>query len=253
MSDEESFSAAALTRWPNLNKTNSYAYDGTIEDFPWHFTKDITFVKKNIGGEDNDTLSTLKIHQEDHKDIFLSMDIEGGEWDWLPSQTEESLSSFKMIVIELHWLISTQDEAKLKNMEMCLATLTKGHTIVHAHGNNNSGWWDRLPDVLELTLLRNDQFATPPNLNNIPLPRGLDSPNYVDPRPDIDLNYPPWTHPDNRMLHYLGTLATHTPTNRLRISPTEVLKDMCNQRLLTTSNDTALIYAFEVLAHHFSG
>lgn len=45
VSNEESFSRDFISLH-NMNKNNSFAFDGTIEDFPYTYTKNITFIKK---------------------------------------------------------------------------------------------------------------------------------------------------------------------------------------------------------------
>ena len=58
VSNEESFSRDFIAKY-NMNETNSYAFDGTIEDYPYNYTKNITFIKKQIGGLNNDTATNL--------------------------------------------------------------------------------------------------------------------------------------------------------------------------------------------------
>ena len=45
VSNEESFSRDFIKKY-NMNKDNSFAFDGTIEDYPYEFTRDITFIKR---------------------------------------------------------------------------------------------------------------------------------------------------------------------------------------------------------------
>ena len=45
VSDEESFTRDFIKAY-NMNYTNSFAFDGTIESYPYQFTRNITFVKK---------------------------------------------------------------------------------------------------------------------------------------------------------------------------------------------------------------
>ena len=43
---EASFDRDFLNKYKNIGKNNSFAFDGTIIDYPYHFTKNITFIKK---------------------------------------------------------------------------------------------------------------------------------------------------------------------------------------------------------------
>ena len=74
----------------------------------------------------------------------------------------------------------------------CLRKLSHSHYLFHAHGNNNSGIHNNIPDVLELTYLRKSCVSnTTPTYNHIPLPiSNLDFPN----RSDI-LDYKLYTYP----------------------------------------------------------
>jgi hypothetical protein len=45
ISNEESFSRDFINKY-NINKNNSYGFDGTIIDYPWGYTQNIQFIKK---------------------------------------------------------------------------------------------------------------------------------------------------------------------------------------------------------------
>lgn len=192
VADEESFSKCFLQLHSYLTKDNCFAFDGTIRDYPWHFVRDITFVRKNIGGTSSPHISDLTEILGPRVDSFVSMDIEGGEWDWLDTATEETLGCIKQLVLETHGLGGNGWGAPLEKKERCLKKLIGTHSIVHAHGNNFSGVTHGIPDVLELTLVRNDCLDAPFTRNASALPApGLDFPNNCR-RPDIGLNRPPF-------------------------------------------------------------
>ena len=48
ISDEESFSRDFINYF-SMKKENCYAFDGTINDYPYTYTSEIQFIKKNIG------------------------------------------------------------------------------------------------------------------------------------------------------------------------------------------------------------
>ena len=82
VSNEESFTKDFIEKY-DMNKENSFAFDGTIEDYPYHYTDKITYIKKNIGGNNDDNDTNLSFLTEKYQNIFLKMDIEGGEYPWL--------------------------------------------------------------------------------------------------------------------------------------------------------------------------
>ena len=43
---EESFFRDFINNNPNLNEYNSFAFDGTVANFPYNYTKKISFIKK---------------------------------------------------------------------------------------------------------------------------------------------------------------------------------------------------------------
>ncbi len=193
ISNEESFSRDFIRDY-GLNETNSFGFDGTVNDYPWEYTKQISFIKKNIGPIDDDNNTNLDYLMDRFDNIFLKMDIEGGEYPWLFHMDESRLAKCKQIVLEFHgitndgWGCSYQDKAK------CLEKLSKTHYIVHAHGNNHGPTHNGVPDVIELTYVNKNYFAEAPALNTTAMPiKGLDFPNKKG-HSDIALNFPPFYH-----------------------------------------------------------
>ncbi len=77
ISDEESFSRDFINKY-NMNESNSFGFDGTIRNYPYRYTTNISFIKKNINhfNDNNNTNLSCLINKYDN--IFLKMDIEGG-------------------------------------------------------------------------------------------------------------------------------------------------------------------------------
>ena len=119
---------------------------------------------------------------------FLKMDIEGSEWDLLPTM---NLQQYEQIACELHFPNGFRLDA--------LEHLIKSHNIVHVHGNacvpsllsfiNENGKIGFLPQYLELTLLRKDigEFRPNETLYPTPLDQSCDRG-----RQDIDLRMHPF-------------------------------------------------------------
>lgn len=194
VSNEESFSRDFLKGNSNLNEFNSFAFDGTINSYPYDYTTNISFIRKNINSYNDNHNTNLQRLVEKYNEIFLKMDIEGGEYPWLLHINEEQLNKFKQIVIEFHGITANTWGTVYDDKIKCLQKLNKTHYIVHAHGNNYGPVINNIPDVIELTYVNKNYFNEAPKLNTQPLPTpNLDFPNY-SPNSDINLNFYPFVN-----------------------------------------------------------
>lgn len=109
-------------------KIKCLAFDGTIQTFPSH-RNNIEWIQKNIGYLNTGKTTNLKEYIRDNKKIFLKMNIEGSEFNWLDSMSESELERFSQIVLEVHWPFD------IYRMNM-LKKLNTTHYIIHIHGNN---------------------------------------------------------------------------------------------------------------------
>ena len=199
VSTEESFTRDFIARFGggcDLNVSNCFAFDGTIEAYPVQYTDKITFFKKNIGGGevDSDSETNLLFLLNTYSRVFLKMDIEGGEYPWLLRMSLDDLRKIKQIVIEFHGITGDGWGCSYNDKVRCLAKLAETHYIVHAHGNNHSHTLHNIPDVIELTCILKSCWADgeAPGLNTTPLPiAGLDFSNMLW-RTDYDLNLYPF-------------------------------------------------------------
>ena len=112
----------------DIHKIKCIAFDGTIKTFPRN-RNTMEWVPKNIGFLNTDKTTNLKEYIQTNKKIFLKMDIEGSEFNWLDSMTETELDNFSQIVLEVHWPFD------IYRMNM-LKKLNKTHYIIHIHANN---------------------------------------------------------------------------------------------------------------------
>lgn len=193
ISDEESFSRDFIIKY-NMNKTNSFGFDGTIHDYPYRYTNKISFIKKNIHNVNDDSNTNLSFLTEKYDNIFLKMDIEGGEYHWLLEIDEARLDKFKQIVIEFHGITNDGWGCNYVDKIKCLEKLATTHYIVHAHGNNHGPVVNKIPDVIELTYVNKKYFKEPPKLNTraLPIPN-VDFSNIGGPH-DINLNFYPFVN-----------------------------------------------------------
>ena len=116
----------------------------------------------------------------DRRDLVLNIDIEGAEWDILPTLSEDDLSPFSQIVIEFHNLLAWVNDPNFRTRVLSsLVTLYQTHQIVHVHANNYGGRGIAgnvmAYDVLEATLLRRTDWTFA--AHHDALPHELDRPN----------------------------------------------------------------------------
>ena len=189
---EESFTKEFLARHPLLDEFNSYALDGSIDEYPIEYTNNVSFIKKNISGVNNGSSSNLASLTERYDDIFLKIDVEGGEYPWIQSLTHAQLSKFKQIVMECHGVHNDSWGCSYETKKECFEKLAETHYLVHAHGNNARSATMYIPNLLEVTYIRKDSIKGELPLNTSPLPiDGLDYPNNTN-RPDHFMNIYPF-------------------------------------------------------------
>lgn len=196
VNDEESFSRDFIQH-ANMTVETNYAFDGTIEKYPYNYTTDIHFVRKNIADSNSEITTNLKYLIHNFSNIFLKMDIEGGEYPWLSSLTLDDLRHFKQIVMEIH--CPADDTFGSVHAVKCdgLRKLAETHYLIHAHANNNGTGWGQnrehegIPTILELTYIRKDTVSSEPRRNRNPFPDpNLDYKNA--PYSDMSLTAPPF-------------------------------------------------------------
>lgn len=191
VSNEESFSRDFIKNF-GMTRFNSYAFDGTIDKFPYHYTRDITFIKKNIGPHASENIANLSYIMENYNNIFLKMDIEGGEYPWLLNLSSNNLKKFKQIVFEFHGIHDDSCNTLYQDKVECLKKLSETHYLIHVHGNNYAKTTHFFPDVIETTYVRKDLFHCCPPLNDIILPiPNLDYPCNHE-HSDYELHFPPF-------------------------------------------------------------
>lgn len=190
---EESFTKEFIEKY-QMHEFNSFGIDSSIESYPIEYTNNISFIKKNISNINDQSNTNLIYLTKIYSNIFLKIDIEGGEWYWLQAMTPETLSKFKQITIEVHGVNNDSWGVPYSIKTDCLKKLADSHYLVHAHGNNARSTTHYIPNVFELTYVRKDYFNSAPRLNMtiLPIP-GLDYPNNLN-RPDHLLCMKPFTN-----------------------------------------------------------
>jgi hypothetical protein len=155
------------------------AFDGTIDCIPYT-NYNIEFIKKNISKSNTEKTTNLINIIENNDNIFLKMDIESNEYQWLEILEEKHLLKFKQIVIEFHYPFNNHDIFNKYSYQMhtetkinCLKKLADTHYLVHFHANNCCGVTTynniTVPNIFECTYLRKD-LCQDIKLNTDPIP-----------------------------------------------------------------------------------
>jgi len=196
-----------------LNKyqqTKCYAFDKNVKELP-NKNDNITFLTKNIGGENNNNLHHL-INKYDN--IFVKMDIEGGEITWINSLNITHLNKMNQLVIEFHFPFTRKELLVFKK-------INKSHALIHFHGNNcidvnttlqhdysknnkknntnieinnnTNNKYIQVPNIFECTYLHKKFFTSKPELNVEKIPSNIDMKNCVN-RNEISIDYPPFVN-----------------------------------------------------------
>lgn len=131
-------------------------------------------------------------------DLIMQMDIEGAEYSVLESASPQVLSRFRIILVELHGLAEkmiSPDEMQLLTLPL-VRKLDESFVSVHVHANNCCGMrrvagvGPKIPNVLELTLLRKDRLTSPslPAKARPVLPHPLDIRKNAVSKPYVELD-----------------------------------------------------------------
>ena len=180
-----SFEEHFIEKYPNVK---CFAFDGTINALP-KSNSNITFIRKNIGFENNEHITNMHDIINANECIFVKMDIEGGEVPWIKSLNAEQMNKFEQIVMEFHFPF-TSNEIDVFDK------INKSHYLIHFHGNNCCGVRNHngvsIPNVFECTYLHKKYFPNIPELNTDVIPSVLDMKNTMN--DEIHIDYPPFVN-----------------------------------------------------------
>ncbi len=164
-----------------------FMYDHTIDGLPeehknFHFFKTGICGKPNISGM-KDIGTLIKENGHLGRNLLLKMDIEGFEYPAIQALTEEEISQFTQISMEIHDLQNLLfDAEKHFLISECLVKILHHMYCVHIHANN-VGWVAErngvsVPVLLELSFIRKDMANDFQRTDK--LRTDLDSPNNAD-------------------------------------------------------------------------
>jgi hypothetical protein len=157
-------------------------------------SKNIRYIQEGIATTKSNKYDTLASHIErfqlQDKQIFLKIDIEGGEFEiFEDAEIYKSLWHVNQMVLEFHDL-----NTRLHDVQRIMRRLSDDFELVHIHGNNygpaflifdllNEGKDNVvMPEAIEVTLVRKDKLDPADVLSkqwDYPTP-GLDYPNNPD-------------------------------------------------------------------------
>lgn len=94
---------------------------------------------------------------------ILQMDIEGAEYRVIAATTVETLSRFRIIVVEFHELSNLFTKFGFREISNAFRKLLLTHRVVHIHPNNVGGPAVRghlsVPSLMEFTFYRKDRLT----------------------------------------------------------------------------------------------
>jgi hypothetical protein len=164
--------------------------DGSVNG-PSSIHPNFHFTKKYLDtytSENTITLDSYAAPIAPGKDLILQMDIEGAEYRVISATTVETLSRFRIIVVEFHELSNLFTKFGFREISNTLRKLLLTHRVVHIHPNNFGEVTVRahlsVPSLMEFTFYRKDRPTAAKIASSYPRP--MDSRN-VETRPDIAL------------------------------------------------------------------
>lgn len=152
-------------------------------DAPSVMHKNMCFVKKFLGDHNDDVYMTLESWVEEHGkadvNLLLQMDIEKAEYDVINCTSEQTLSRFRIIILEVHKLEQLCNKEGFERVNNMFQKLSKNFEVVHIHPNNFDCVFHyrsfAIPGTMEYTFLRKDRVTHKDT--DVIIPHPLDTPN----------------------------------------------------------------------------
>jgi hypothetical protein len=177
----------------------SFMADASVPGVPIHDER-FKFTKKFLGSKQSEDFITLSDWIDDNvsqseTNLLLQMDIEGGEYDVLLSESDQTLGRFSIMVIEFHHVQNVFDTWFMEMFRIVFEKIFRNFVVCHAHPNNGGGIARRgdleVPRIMEITFLRRDLAGKLGRQVPIGLPHPLDSQN-VDTEADVVMPHSWW-------------------------------------------------------------
>ena len=164
----------------------SFMADASVSSPPFD-DRNFFFTRKYLGNHTGGDFITLGDWVRDNLDsrasgVLLQMDIEGGEYDVLTFESDATLKKFSIMIIEFHFLQKMFERHFLQMLSSIFEKIYLDFSICHVHPNNGCGVAElngfEIPQLLEITFIRNDLIRNPLPRAGISLPHPLDESNF---------------------------------------------------------------------------
>jgi hypothetical protein len=179
VSTEVSFDLMLAERGIEIYMADASVPAPPVQNPRFHFHKKFLDVFEDHDNMRMDTLCA-SIDPAHAGDRILQMDIEGAEYRVLLDASDETLKSFRIMLIEFHDLDRMFAAFPMRMIKATFDKLLRFHDIVHIHPNNVSGPRVRgdieIPPVMEFTLYRKDRSVVVPG-QKLAFPHPLDQDN----------------------------------------------------------------------------
>lgn len=135
-----------------------HLYDYSIKELPDEVENSVFFIEKITNNSKH-----IFDRVPNNKDLILKIDIEGSEWGFFESLSDDHMNRFKQIVVEIHWFSKDAIVGPRDCPIHIIEKINKTHQIVALHPNNYSQTVVVnkkliVPQVIELTLLRKTDY-----------------------------------------------------------------------------------------------
>lgn len=145
---------------------HSYDASTDVDTLPEHHRKmyqqffrgPVVHFKNNIGllNTENTVAFDTAIRKIGGRNIFIKMDIEGHEYEFIDTMIDYA-DSVIGLVAEFHYIEPKIHNTQRQRFIDTIQHLQKKYSIVHVHGNNfGPVAADNVPDTLEITFVRSD-------------------------------------------------------------------------------------------------
>lgn len=126
-----------------LLNIRSFLADFSVDRLPIE-RPEFVFDKKYLGANDTDIFFTIKSWKEKYlrdckEDLLLKMDIEGAEYEVLISTPSSVLETFRIMVVEFHYLHKMFDPLVYTLYKACFERILRDFHVAHIHPNNCCG------------------------------------------------------------------------------------------------------------------
>jgi hypothetical protein len=165
-------------------KIRSFLADYSVDSPPIR-RPEFTFDKKFLGADDNETFFTLKSWKDKYLrgytgELLLQMDIEGFEYEVIPSTPADVLNCFRIMVIEFHFLDRLFDPFVQELVfKPCFEKILGHFYVSHIHPNNCCGSVKtdgiEIPRVIEFTFYNRNRVAGAREYHEFPHPLDRDN------------------------------------------------------------------------------